>query len=58
MSDVLVIRCNMHVDQKTLKKFRDIILAEKESGVILLPSMFEVIAVPDDVQIRFEVKED
>ena len=58
MSDVLVIRCNMLVDQKTLKKFRDIILAEKESGVILLPAMFECIVVPDDVQIRFEVKED
>lgn len=58
MSDVLVIRCNTHVHPETLKKFRDIILAEKESGVIVLPAMFEAIVVPDDVKIRFEEKGD
>lgn len=58
MSDVLVIRCNTLIHPETLKNFRDIILAEKESGVIVLPNMFEAIVVPDDMEIRFEDKED
>lgn len=58
MSDILVIRCNTLIGQETLKNFRDIILAEKESGVIVLPNMFEAIVVPDDMEIRFEDKED
>lgn len=58
MSDILVIRCNKLISQETLKKFRDIILAEKESGVIVLPNMFETIVVPDDMKIIFEDKED
>ena len=56
MSNILVIRCNTFIRPEKLKKFRDIILAEKESGVIVLPAMFEAIAVPDDVEIRFENK--
>ena len=58
MSDVLVIRCNTLICPETLEKFRDIILAEKESGVIVLPNMFEAIVVPDDIKIVFEDKED
>ena len=58
MSDILVIRCNAFIHPERLKKFHDIILAEKESGVIVLPPMFEAILVPDDVEIRFENKED
>ena len=58
MSDVLVIRCNTLIHPEKLNKFRDIILAEKESGVIVLPNIFEAIVVPDDIEIRFEDKED
>lgn len=58
MSDVLVIRCNTLIHPEKLKKIRDIILSEKESGVIVLPYMFEAIVVPDDMKIIFEYKED
>ena len=58
MSDVLVIRCNTLIHPEKLKRIRDGILAEKESGVIVLPSMFEAIVIPDDMKIRFEDKED
>ena len=58
MSDVLVIRCNTLIHPEKLKKIHDSILADKESGVIVLPSMFEAIVVPDDIKIIFEDKED
>ena len=58
MSDILVIRCNTLIHPEKLNKFRDIILEEKESGVIVLPNMFEAIVVPDDIKIIFEDKED
>lgn len=57
MSDILVIRCNSFMHPETFKKFRETILEEKESGVIVLPPMFDAIVVPDDVKIRFENQE-
>lgn len=42
-----------------LKNYRDIFLAQKESGVVVLPAMFEAIVVPDDIEIKIEgLKED
>lgn len=58
MSDILVIRCNTLIHPEKFKKIRDGILADKESGVIVLPNMFEAIVVPDDTKIVFEDKED
>lgn len=58
MSDILVIRCNTYVSPKILRDFRDVILKQKESGVIVLPAMFDAIVVPDDAEIRVENKED
>lgn len=58
MSEVLVIRCNTIISTEDLMKIRNIILKQKESGVIVLPAMFEAIVVPNDIEIKFEDKED
>lgn len=57
MSDILVIRCNKLIHQEKLMEIRNNILAQKESGVIVLPNGFEAIVAPDDMEIRFENKE-
>lgn len=58
MSEVLVIRCNTIISTEDLMKIRNIILKQKESGVIVLPAIFEAIVVPNDIEIKFEDKED
>lgn len=58
MSEVLVIRCNTIISTEDLMKIRNIILKQKESGVIVLPAMFEAIVVPNDIEIKFEDKKD
>lgn len=57
MSEVLVIRCNTIISTEDLMKIRNII-KKKESGVIVLPAMFEAIVVPNDIEIKFEDKEE
>lgn len=54
MKDVLVIKCKALVKPDKLKAFRDKILKEKEEGVIVLPSIFDAVVVPDDVEIVME----
>ena len=58
MSEVLVIRCNTIISTEDLMKIRNIILKQKESGVIVLPAMFEAIVVPNYIEIKFEDKEE
>lgn len=53
MSDILVIKSTALFSPEKLKQLRDSIIAQKDSGVILLPYGFEVIVAPDDVEIIF-----
>lgn len=52
MSDVLVIRCKRAIRHEELEALRRNILAQKETGVIVLPSIFlDAVVVPDDIKI-------
>lgn len=48
MHDVLVVRVNMFLRLKEIKQLRDSIVAQKETGVVLLPPYCTAQIVPDD----------
>lgn len=51
MSDVLIIKCRRAIRPERLRELRRTILAQKETGVIVLPSIFDAVVVPDDIKI-------
>ena len=51
MSDVLIIKCRLAVRPERLRKLRRDVLAQKETGVIVLPSCVDAVVVPDDIKI-------
>lgn len=51
MSDVLVIKCRCAVRPERLRELRRDVLAQKETGVIVLPSCVDAVVVPDDIKI-------
>lgn len=51
MSDILVIKCNGAVRPEKLRELRREILAQKETGVVVLPSCVDAVVVPDDIKI-------
>lgn len=54
MDDVLVVKVNMSCRAKDLDDIRKRILAQKESGVIVLPACCEPIIVPSNMEICIE----
>ena len=52
MPDILVVKCNAFLPQERMQAILDNLRAQKETGVILLPSYLEAQIVPDDVEIR------
>lgn len=52
MPDILVVKCNAFLPQERMQAILDNLRAQKETGVILLPSYLEARIVPDDVEIR------
>lgn len=53
MPDILVVKCNAFIPCERMRAILDNIMAQKETGVILLPSYLEAQIVPDDIEIRF-----
>lgn len=53
MPDILVVKCNAFLPCERMQAILDNIMAQKETGVILLPSYLEAQIVPDDIEIRF-----
>lgn len=51
MDDILVVKVNMFCRTKELNDIRKWVLAQKESGVIVLPAYCEPIVVPSDIEI-------
>ena len=51
MSDILVIKCRRTVRPERLRELRRNVLAQKETGVIVLPSCIDAVVVPDDIKI-------
>lgn len=53
MPDILVVKCNAFLPSERLQAILDNLRAQKETGVILLPSYLDAQIVPDDIEIRF-----
>lgn len=54
MSDILIIKVKSMMPPDQLNYLRSNILGQKESGVIVLPAFCDVLAVPEDVEIKVE----
>lgn len=57
MKDILVIKCNAVIKPEDLKKLREMLIKQKEEGVIILPPYVEALIVPEDIEIRVEEAE-
>lgn len=53
MPDILVVKCNAFLPCERMQAILDNLMAQKETGVILLPSYLDAQIVPDDIEIRF-----
>ena len=53
MPDILVVKCNAFLPSERLQAILDNLRAQKETGVILLPSYLDAQIVQDDIEIRF-----
>lgn len=51
MPDILVVKCNAFLPHERMRAILDNLRAQKEAGVILLPSYLEAKIVPDDIEI-------
>lgn len=56
MPDILVVKCNAFLPCERMRAILDNLRAQKETGVILLPSYLEAQIVPDDIEIRLANK--
>ena len=52
MSDILVIKCDLFLNNKTYKELYEGFVNQKATGVVLLPPGYEAIVVPEDVEIK------
>jgi hypothetical protein len=52
MPDILVVKCNAFLPCERMQAILDNLRAQKEAGVILLPSYLEAKIVPDDIEIK------
>ena len=52
MPDILVVKCNAFLPCERMQAILDNLRAQKETGVILLPSYLEAQVVPDDIEIK------
>ena len=58
MNDILVVKSTAFLTSKQLQSILDSLKAQKETGVILLPSYLEAKIVPDDIEIKLKGTDD
>ena len=52
MPDILVVKCNTFLPHEKMQAVFDNLMAQKETGVILLPPYLEAQIVPEDIEIK------
>ena len=52
MPDILVVKCNAFLPHEKMQAILDNLIAQKETGVILLPPYLEAQIVPEDIEIN------
>lgn len=58
MNDILVVKSTVFLPSEQLQAILDSLKAQKETGVILLPSYLEAKIVPDDIEIKLTGPDD
>ena len=58
MNDILVVKSTAFLPHEKMQAILDSIKAQKETGVILLPSYLEAQIVPDDIKIKLTGPDD
>lgn len=58
MNDILVVKSTAFLPRKQLQGILDSLKAQKETGVILLPSYLEAQIVPEDIEIKLTGPDD
>lgn len=58
MSDILVVKCNAFLPRERMQAILNNLKAQKETGVILLPSYLEAQIVPDDIEIKLAISDE
>ena len=58
MPNTLVVKSSAFLPRKQLQGILDSLKAQKETGVILLPSYLEAQIVPDDIEIKLTGPDD
>lgn len=53
MADLLVVECLRDLPDEQLQHIFDCLKAQKETGVILLPTYLKAQIVPDDIEVKF-----
>ena len=52
MPDILIVKCNTFLPHEKMQAVLDNLIAQKETGVILLPPYLEAQIIPEDIEIR------
>lgn len=52
MADILLVKCNVPLRREQFHAILDQLNAQKETGLVLLPSYLEAKIVPDDIEIK------
>ena len=52
MTDILVVKCNTFLPHEKMQAVLDNLMAQKETGVILLPPYLDAQVVPEDIEIK------
>ena len=58
MNDILVVKSTAFLTSEQLQAILDNLMAQKETGVILLPPYLEAQIVPDDIEIKLKCTDD
>jgi hypothetical protein len=52
MDDILIIKSNAFLPREQLQNILNCLKAQKETGIILLPSYLEARVVPDNIEVK------
>ena len=58
MPDILVVKSTAFLPHEKMRAILDNLKAQKETGVILLPSYLEAQIIPDDIEIKLTGPDD
>lgn len=58
MNDILIVKSTAFLPHEKMQAILDNLMAQKETGIILLPPYLEAQIVPDDIEIKLTGPDD